>query len=176
MENLILKIDEREFKAEFDYENEGIVNINGKPFRLEMLKKYEDNIYSFSVNQKLAQVEFEMGDHGNVLVSYEGLTYDIAVTNETRKMLEKYIKQSGDEAAAGENLIKAPMPGMIVKVLVKEGLPVTMNDKVIIVEAMKMENALASPVTGTVKEIRVKEGQPVEKGQVLIVIDTGKEI
>ncbi|MCL6258022.1 acetyl-CoA carboxylase biotin carboxyl carrier protein subunit [Aquiflexum sp. TKW24L] len=64
--------------------------------------------------------------------------------------------------------IKAPMPGLIFDIKVKEGDEVKKGDAVLILEAMKMENILKSPGDGTVKAIKIKKGQSVEKNQVLI--------
>jgi biotin carboxyl carrier protein len=64
--------------------------------------------------------------------------------------------------------IKAPMPGLIFDIKVKEGDEVKKGDAVLILEAMKMENILKSPGDGTVKSIKIKKGQSVEKNQVLI--------
>ena len=63
------------------------------------------------------------------------------------------------------------MPGRIVNVLVKPGDGVTLQQGLVVVEAMKMENELKSPKTGKVTEIRVAPGQTVEKGEVLIIIE-----
>lgn len=176
MEDLILNINDKEFKAVFNKEDQSKIFIDEKPYGIELLKEYEDGIYSFSVNQKLAQVEFDLSESGNIMVSYEGLTYDVGVTNETKKLLAKYIRKSGSAGASGAGSIKAPMPGMVVKVLVKEGLPVSKGDQLLIIEAMKMENAINAPVAGTIKSIKVKEGEAVEKDALMIELDTGKEI
>ncbi|HNA32062.1 MAG TPA: biotin/lipoyl-binding protein, partial [Flavobacteriales bacterium] len=64
--------------------------------------------------------------------------------------------------------IKAPMPGLVLKVLVKEGDAVKKNEPVLILEAMKMENVIKSPGDGTVKRIHAQEKTAVEKGQLLI--------
>lgn len=173
MENLLLKINENEFKAEFDKRNNANLSINGKPYIIEMLKKYNSNIFSFSANQKLAQVEFELNEKGNLTVNYEGMFYEVEVYNETTKMLEKYLKQAGNGLAAGMTIVKAPMPGMVVKILVKEGIAVNKGDNMVIIEAMKMENALKAATTGTVKKILVREGQAVEKDAPLVEFDTG---
>lgn len=64
--------------------------------------------------------------------------------------------------------IKAPMPGLIFDIKVKEGDTVKKGDPVLILEAMKMENILKSPGDGVVKTIKIKKGESVEKNQVLI--------
>jgi biotin carboxyl carrier protein len=66
------------------------------------------------------------------------------------------------------NDIKAPMPGMVLKVLVKEGDSVKKGDALLVLEAMKMENILKSPTDGTVKKIAAVQGVAVEKNQLLI--------
>jgi biotin carboxyl carrier protein len=64
--------------------------------------------------------------------------------------------------------IKAPMPGMVLKVLVEEGNEVKKGDALIVLEAMKMENILKAPADGVVKKISAVKGSAVEKNQVLI--------
>jgi biotin carboxyl carrier protein len=77
-----------------------------------------------------------------------------------------------DESAGGsgpERLL-APMPGKIVRVLVKTGEPVSARQPVVVIEAMKMENELKASQAGTVAEIHVRDGQSVEAGALLAVI------
>lgn len=81
-------------------------------------------------------------------------------------LLEKLGMNNLHGQAAKE--IKAPMPGLIFDIKVKEGDEVKKGDAVLILEAMKMENILKSPGDGTVKAIKIKKGQSVEKNQVLI--------
>lgn len=66
------------------------------------------------------------------------------------------------------NDIKAPMPGMVLKVLVKEGESVKKGDAILVLEAMKMENILKSPSDGIIKKIAISTGTAVEKNQLLI--------
>ena len=66
------------------------------------------------------------------------------------------------------NDIKAPMPGMVIKVLVKEGELVKKGDAILVLEAMKMENILKSPSDGIVKKVAISTGTAVEKNQLLI--------
>lgn len=176
MENLIINLSNKEYKVEFEDKDFSMIHLDGKPFRVELLKDFGDNIFSFLVNQKMAQVEFELEEDGTLMIDHEGIAYEVRVTDELKKLLEIYIGKKAGSSSAGQGQVKAPMPGMVVKVLVKEGLPVTKGDKIIIIEAMKMENSVSSPVTGTVKSIKAREGTPVEKDELLIEIDPGKEI
>ena len=79
----------------------------------------------------------------------------------------------GHDAAtgAGPQRVIAPMPGKVVKVLVKPGDTVAAKQGVVVVEAMKMENELRAPKAGTVTEVRVGEGTSVEAGAVLVVME-----
>ena len=78
---------------------------------------------------------------------------------------------SGEAGAAGAQRIVAPMPGKVVRVLVRPGDEVAARQGLVVVEAMKMENELASPRAGRVKEIAVEPGASVETGRLLIVVE-----
>lgn len=71
-------------------------------------------------------------------------------------------------AAHGPAQVKAPMPGLVVRVLVRSGQSVTEGEGLLVLEAMKMENELKSAGPGTVDRILVSAGQAVEKGALLI--------
>ncbi|MCX6150235.1 MAG: acetyl-CoA carboxylase biotin carboxyl carrier protein subunit [Ignavibacteriales bacterium] len=67
--------------------------------------------------------------------------------------------------------IKAPMPGLIIKIKKVVGEKIEIGESVIILEAMKMENDLRAPSSGIIKEIFVKEGNSIEKGSILLSIE-----
>jgi pyruvate carboxylase subunit B len=74
----------------------------------------------------------------------------------------------GAQAARGPKPVRAPMPGLIVRVEVEEGDSVAAGQGIVIVEAMKMENELKADGGGVVSRIHVVAGQAVEKGALLV--------
>jgi biotin carboxyl carrier protein len=83
---------------------------------------------------------------------------------------DELLKQLGMDNLTANKIqeIKAPMPGLVLNVLVKEGLTVKKGDNILVLEAMKMENILKSPTDGTIKTIKIKQGDKVEKNEILI--------
>lgn len=75
------------------------------------------------------------------------------------------------DTGSGPQAVAAPMPGRVVKVLVKAGDAVQARQGLVVVEAMKMENELRAARAGVVREIRVAEGASVEANMVLVVLD-----
>ena len=80
-------------------------------------------------------------------------------------------RRHGQIEAQGRQQIIAPMPGKVVRLLVKAGDKVEAGQGILVVEAMKMQNEVRSPKTGTVERLQAQEGQPVNAGQVLAWID-----
>jgi biotin carboxyl carrier protein len=72
--------------------------------------------------------------------------------------------------ADSDGVLKSPMPGKVVKVLVAEGDTIEAGAPLIVVEAMKMENELVAPNSGTVQKVHVKPGDTVEGGAKLVTV------
>jgi len=72
------------------------------------------------------------------------------------------------------DVLKAPMPGLVVRLHVQSGDTVTPGAGLVVLEAMKMENELKAQAPGVVKTVRVRPGEAVEKGQVLVVFEDGE--
>ena len=79
-------------------------------------------------------------------------------------------RRHGAVEVEGRQQILAPMPGKIVRLLVKAGDRVEAGQGLLVVEAMKMQNEIRSPKSGTVERVLAKEGQPVNAGEVLCVV------
>ena len=99
-------------------------------------------------------------------VKVNGNLYNVAIASP----LDSLIKDMGFEVGASKqvNVIKAPMPGLILEMSVSVGQEVKENDCLLILEAMKMENSFLSPRAGIIKSISANKGDAVEKGQLLI--------
>lgn len=102
-------------------------------------------------------------------------SYSVKVNNNIYEVsindaLDQQIEALGFEIGASKqvNDIKAPMPGLILEISVKEAQEVKENDALLILEAMKMENVINSPRDGVIKSISVKQGETVDKNALLI--------
>lgn len=171
MDNILLNIGKNEYSVAYDKDNHNIIYVDDKPFEVELMKTFGSDVFSFLVNQRMFQIGLDFGDDTNLEISLDGLSYKIAATDEMKKVLGRYIANNGGTGKGGAGIVKAPMPGLVVKVFVKEGMQVLEDDKIIVIEAMKMENTLKAPTSGIIKSIKATEGQAVEKGAVLIEIE-----
>ena len=80
-------------------------------------------------------------------------------------------KAAAPTAAAGSVVVKAPMPGNIIKVNVKAGDSVKKGDVLCILEAMKMENEVCAPADGVVAGVNVAQGASVQTDDVLVSLN-----
>ncbi|RDC57019.1 acetyl-CoA carboxylase biotin carboxyl carrier protein subunit [Pedobacter chinensis] len=110
-------------------------------------------------------VEFDRTEK-NCKIKINGSVYEISIEDQYDQLL----KQMGMDNLAANKVseIKAPMPGLVLDVMVGENAEVKKGDNLLVLEAMKMENILKSSADGTVKKILVNKGDKVEKNQILI--------
>jgi pyruvate carboxylase subunit B len=118
-----------------------------------------------------ATLPLERAARGRWVVSVHGERHDIEVVDERTRHIRS-LAGTGPAAAAG-GIIKAPMPGLVVRVQVEPGQRVAAGTPVLVLEAMKMENQLKALAAGVVRAIHVRPGDAVEKGKGLI--DIGPE-
>ena len=130
--------------------------------------------------------------NGLISVLYNGKSYTAIVENIDQKNKDVTLKINGQiyktsiqepidlllsnmgmdlKAMQKAEPVKAPMPGMVLKILVVPGQQINKGDGLVILEAMKMENILKATATATVKAIKVNERMAVEKGTVLIELE-----
>jgi pyruvate carboxylase subunit B len=97
-----------------------------------------------------------------------GERWEAAVIDERTRHIRSLTGEGRQRAGAGE--VKAPMPGLVLRVLVEPGQPVAAGAGLAVLEAMKMENQIKAPAAGVVRAVRVAAGTAVEKGQILMVL------
>lgn len=103
---------------------------------------------------------------GAYTLDVDGFRYEVLTLDERMRAIRDLSAKS--EAAAGPAPLKAPMPGLVVRIAVAVGDLVAAGQALVVVEAMKMENELRAIVAAQVTAIRAVEGTAVEKGAVLI--------
>ncbi|MDR0713654.1 MAG: biotin/lipoyl-binding protein [Bacteroidales bacterium] len=136
--------------------------------------------YKFTINGTNYAVEIKNVEDQSIQVEVNGTPYAVVVDKEikqskTPKLVRSVAVPSTDQSVAVKTsaktgTIKSPLPGTILDVLVKTGDKVSIGQKVLLLEAMKMENNIESDKAGTVAEIKVSKGDAVMEGDILIVI------
>ncbi|KAA1244015.1 acetyl-CoA carboxylase biotin carboxyl carrier protein subunit [Aquimarina sp. RZ0] len=119
---------------------------NNKSFHTEIISSnFNDKSYTVKVNSNV---------------------YDVTIANG----LDQMITDMGFSIGVSKqvNIIKSPMPGLIIDIQVEVGQSVKQDDYLLILEAMKMENIITSPREGIIKSINVVTGEAVDKGRLLI--------
>lgn len=137
------------FEADFSTINSGIFHIihNNK-----------------SYNAELIEID-RLGKTCSVKVGSS--VYTMKLTDDYDELLHQLGMDSMNSAKVSE--LKAPMPGLVLRMLASEGETVLKGGNLLVLEAMKMENIIKAPVDVVVKTIKVKAGDKVEKNQVMMI-------
>jgi len=135
------------------------MKINGEKYDAK-IKKYKNFQVVVEVNGIDYEIELEKTDHKKTVI----------VRSEKTKPVLDVVKTPAKSVVASAGSVLAPIPGLVLRLLVKEGDNVNAGDTVLILEAMKMESEIASTATGIIKTINVKEGASVQEGEVLIEV------
>ncbi len=150
-----VEVDAKGISLNNDLKNISFANVN-------------ENQFHVLLNQKSYNVEI-------VNINAETKSATMKVNNriyecEIKDQFDDLLKSLGLDNLSSKKIndIKAPMPGLVLKVLVNEGQEFKKGDNLLVLEAMKMENILKAPVDGVVKSIRIKPGDKVDKNEVLL--------
>jgi biotin carboxyl carrier protein len=106
------------------------------------------------------------GDEHTVTCSIAGRLYAVEIEDER----ERAAHAAEREASKGGGVVKSIMPGVVVKLLVKEGDVVEKGQSLLVLEAMKMQNEIGAPGPGVVKSLHVKEKEAVSSGAKLVTL------
>ena len=140
--------------------------VDGDRMEACSLEPVSQDVYSFLVDGASHMVLAERAGSGRWDLQLGESRYRVDVVDERTKAM----RDMGPPGSpvTGPAPVRAPMPGLVVKVEVEEGELVEAGGGLLVVEAMKMENALTAPVGGRVGAIHVVAGQTVEKDEILM--------
>jgi len=143
------------------------VRLDDREFHVDFLQ-VDAGLYSFLIGGRSYEIDLLEVDEA-LMVLVDGQPFRVEIQEERERRLRAAAGKG--EVKAGKRVVTAPMPGKVVRLLVRPGDAVQPGDGIIVVEAMKMENELKAHAAGTVKEIRVEEGRAVGGGDILVVIE-----
>ena len=164
------------------------VNIDGKSANVELLHK-EKNRHRISIDGNIYDVDLVMVEKGVYSIIYKNKSYNVElIQGKTPKTYTintlynsydidildaeaKYLNSRKQDDLEDDSAISSPMPGKVVKVLVKVGDKVKAGDTVIIISAMKMESEYKVKKDRLIKDVLVKEGDTIDGNQPLIIIE-----
>jgi len=166
MSKFLTKIFEEEFEFSLEQSDGDSIKLlrDGKsePYSIK-----QNSLHHFTVTKD--GKNYDIHTHriqNDFQVIVDGSFVDFELKDEKALRREMSTSHGADVGGA----IKAPMPGKVVKVLVKEGQEVNQGNDVVIIEAMKMENVFTAPCDGTVESVAVTSGDSVESGTLLVRI------
>lgn len=163
---LKVNVNQSIFEIEKEKEKENL-KINGESLAWDIIKVGKDEFHILyqdrSYNAEIIKADYT---EKSFTIKINGNTYSLAAQDRFDLLLEKL--GMGKAVSQKLNDLKAPMPGLIMEILVKEGDVVKKGDNLLILEAMKMENIIKSAGEGTIKTVRIQKGERVEKNQLLI--------
>jgi len=144
--------------------------INKKDVQLDV-QTQPNGLISALVNGKSFTAQLERIDvkTKEIILRINGQVHQVAI----REDIDLLLSSMGLDLKSMQKIepIKAPMPGLILKVLVEPGQEINKGDGLLILEAMKMENVLKATNSAKVKSIKVGERMAVEKGAILIELE-----
>ena len=138
--------------------------------KIRFEKSFENNLCHFQfISEKVIIHDFYCDIDFTppfTILKYRGISVNGILKNKNSIKLSKYLKEA--KSLDSSNLLKCPMPGKLIEVLVKVGLDIEAGDKLCIVEAMKMENVLLAPRSGKVKKINYNVNDILSVGSIIM--------
>ena len=159
----VATVEGQEYTVEIEHPHE--VLVNGTPYAVDLASIDGTSFFSLLIGTRSYEVYVDR-QKDVYYIMIEGDRYEVRVEDERLRQLRSLGGAKHEEA--GEAAVVAPMPGLVVAVLVEEGQHVKLGDGVVILEAMKMENEIRAPRDGVVKSVRVSPGQTVNQNDVMV--------
>jgi len=144
--------------------------VNGVAVQLD-IKDVSEGHFHFLLDNKSYSAELVEIDYKSkaAIIKVNGKEYHTVLKDEKDDLLNMLGIETNVSSAALE--LRAPMPGLVLDILVKPGDQIKKGDPLLILEAMKMENLIKSPADYIIKAVEIQQGDKVEKNQVLLRFD-----
>lgn len=141
--------------------------VNGEKFEWDAISDEHGHLHVIHRNKSYTvEIVSCDPDTKEAVVKVNGTRYTVQLKDRYDDLL-KSLGMEGTGAAKLKDL-KAPMPGLVIDILVEQGQQVEKDTPLLILEAMKMENVIKSTAAGIVKSVRASKGVAVEKNAVLL--------
>jgi len=145
------------------------VTVDGVPLEADLAPVSGTPLYHLLLGGESWTVAAEpLEDAGRWALGMMGERVEVEVRGERTRGMET--ASGKGQGGAGGGTVRAPMPGLVVRIEVAEGQQVDAGAGLVVVEAMKMENELRAPRSGMVQTVHVAVGQAVEKGASLVTL------
>jgi biotin carboxyl carrier protein len=136
--------------------------------------------FKFTIRGQEYDVEIKEFQGSSAVIDVNGTNYDVDVhvqekSSKTPRLVRKDVVNKPGEGkiqkgGVGSSVVKAPLPGSIIKINIAVGDTINPGDTLLVMEAMKMENNVMAEKGGTVKAIKIKVGDSVLQDDVLVEI------
>lgn len=158
-------VNNREIKLE--KKDEGLFDVNGKEERMDITSAGDGFFHVLHGNKSFRT---RVIDHDAATKTFKIKVNSNVYQVQLKDRYDELLHALGMDTLLSNkvNDLKAPMPGLVLNVLVEEGAEIKKGDNLVVLEAMKMENILKATSDAKVKKIKVNIGDRVEKNTVLI--------
>ena len=166
--NYTVNIGKHSYQLSIQETGEGLqVSLDGEDLHVDMAPVAPE-VYSLLVDGRSYEVQVR-GREDGYQVFFGPRHYDVMVEDERARMIREL--SAGARTHERPREIRAAMPGLVVKVEVREGDQVKPGDGLVVVEAMKMENEIRAQQIGVIKQLFVQPGVTVDQGQTLLILE-----
>ena len=159
------RVDNTDYEVEINGES---IVLNGEPVDVDLMRSGAAELYSVLFGGR----SYEMlvnADRFNYTINVRGVQFQVQVEDERARRMNRARRLP--TLPDGELAITAPIPGLVVRVLVAEGDSIEEGQPVVLLEAMKMENELRAMRGGIVKSVLAAAGQRVDQNAPLIILE-----
>src|SRR5215510_9842642 len=141
-----------------------IARLGQRTYEVEVVRP-EAGVFLLLVGDQVFEARAWSDQADVIRVSLRGKIYNARIVD------RKHRRAAAEPQLEGQVRLSAPMPGKVVRLLLRQGDPVAAGQGVVVVEAMKMQNEVRSPKEGRVIELRVSQGDTVNANQLLAIVE-----